>query len=208
MHLRPAGVGIAAAVVVVPEAGYFKGLLAVQVVGPRLIVDVQLLARGWVVVVHILRNVYIHPAQLIHQGSEALGVHQNVVVHRNAEGVLDLLFQSFRAGAVEGSVDLGIFRPGAVHRSVPGDGDHSHRLCHGVIAGQNDGVGVAALHVLAQQGEGIDALFPHQGVGVLRWGGGLPDLTAGGRGSIWLCLRDFRGADDQLKADISGDNDG
>ena len=177
-------------------------------VGPRLIVDVQLFPRGGVVVVHILRNVHIHPVQLIHQGNKTLGVHQDIVVHRDAEGVLDLLLQGLRAGAVEGGVDLGVFGPGAVYRGVPGDGDHPHCLGHGIIAGQNDGVGVAALHILAQQGKGIDAFLSHQGVGVLRRGGGLFGLTAGGRGRIRLCLRDLRGANGQMKADIGGDDDG
>ena len=178
-------------------------------VGPYLIMDVQLLARSGVIIVHILRDIHIYPVQLIHQGNKTLGVHQDIVVHRDAEGVLDLLLQGLRAGAVEGGVDLGVFGPGAVYCGVPGNGDHPHRLRHSVIAGQDDGISVAALHVLAQQSEGIDAVLPHQGIGILlRRGGRLPGLAAGGRGRIRLCLRDLRGANGQMKADIGGDDDG
>ena len=91
LHLRPAHVGVTAPVVVVAEADHLHGLLTVQVVLALGVVDVQVLIG--VVIVHLLRDIDVHPLQLVHQGHESLQVHIDVVVDGDAEGLLDLLLQ-------------------------------------------------------------------------------------------------------------------
>lgn len=182
-----------------PESDHLQGLAAGEVVLPGGIVDVQLLAGGGVVVVHVLGDVQIHPIQLVYQGHKALGVHQNVVVNGNTEGVLDLLLQGVRTGAVEGRVDLAVFGPGALNRCIPGDGDHPHLLLDRVVLGHDDGVGVAPVHILAQEDEIIDPLPADQGVGVLRVCYG-DCCTA--RGIRSLRLRNGRGLDQQRMGNI------
>ena len=110
----------------------------------------QFLTWRGIVIVHVFWDIHINSIQFIHQGDKALGIDQNIVVYWNAKGVLNLLLQGFRTRSIEGGVDLGVFGPGAVYCGVTGDRDHPHRLCCGVIAGQDDGVGVAALHIFAQ----------------------------------------------------------
>ena len=129
--------------------------------------DVQSLNR--VVVVHVQGDLNVHAPQLVHQGDKALQVHMDVVVHRHPEGLLDLIHEHIGSAVVVGVVELGrLGGPGAVHRRVPGNGDHADLSLGRVKAHQDDGVGVAAVHILAQKDEVIDPVPAHQGVRVLR----------------------------------------
>ena len=143
------------------------GLLAVQVLIAGAEVDVQTLDR--VVVVHVQGDLNVHAPQLVHQCDEALQVHMDVVVYRHPEGLLDLVYEHVGSAVVVGVVELGrLGGPGAVHRRVPGNGDHADLSLGRVKAHQDDGVGVAAVHILAQEDEVIHPVPAHQGVGVLR----------------------------------------
>lgn len=213
LELPPLHVGVplvghvvGAALVVVAVAHRLHGLLAVQVLIAGAEVDVQALDR--VVVVHVQGDLDVHAVQLVHQGDEALQVHVDVVVHRHSEGLLDLLHEHIGAAVVVGVVDFGgLSGPGAVHRRVPGNGDHADLPLDGVKAHQDDGVGVAAVHVLAQQDEVIHPVPAHQGVGVLRVAhrGHHTGLSGGVRG---LRLWDGGGLDQQGVGNVQAHHNG
>ena len=178
------------------EADHLHGLLTVQVVLALGVVDVQVLIG--VVIVHLLRDIDVHPLQLVHQGHESLQVHIDVVVDGDAEGLLDLLLQHVHPRPRVGSVDLGVLSPVPVYRRIPGYGDHPHLLVGYIVADHDDGVGVGALPVPAQKDEIVHILPPLPSCGLLLFHR-LRRLApaAGGGGRVGL-LGDLRRPDRQV----------
>lgn len=125
--------------------------------------DVQVLVG--VVIVHIHRDIHIHAAQLIHQRHKALEIDMEVVVNGHAQRLGDLFGQQLRSAVPQGGVDLAVAAPVPVHHGVAGDREHTHLLGLGVIAGHDDGVGVTAALIAAQQQEVINAFLPFQRAG-------------------------------------------
>ena len=132
----------------------------------------------------------------------------DVVVNGNSEGGFDLLLQHLGTGlfAVEGGVDLGHTAPLAGHCGITGNGHHADLLIHRVIANHDQGIGVAAVHVLAQQKEVIDPFFSDQRVRVLRLLGTF--IHHRWRGDITLSPFDRRGLDKKVPCGIHTHDDG
>ena len=144
------------------KTDHLQGLLAVEMLHPLLVVDVELLVGGGIIIIHIAGDVEINAPHRIHQGLECPDVHRHIVVDGDAYEIGDRLFQGLDpAGAIDG-VDL---RKAAVYQGISGDGDHAHLLLRCVVGRHHDGVGVSAPHVGGGQQKGIEALLAHQGHG-------------------------------------------
>ena len=142
-----------ASIVVLPVADDLHGIVAAEQAQPRLLVDVQVLTRGGVVIVHIEGDLELHAAHGIHQFSDGLPLHDDIEVRGNARQVGHLFLQGghavFHLGALVLALVIVIHRvqplAGGAHvdHGVPGQAETIHLFVHRVIGEQDHGVRVA-----------------------------------------------------------------
>ena len=129
------------AIVVLAEADNLHGVLAVQQAVPCLLVDVQVLARGWVVIVHIKGHLEIDSANGVHQFPDSLPLHQDIEVRVDSSKVAHLLLQG------------------------------GHSLFHPLLLWQVAGPPIPSVHhieplLCAPCGAGVDHRVPEQADGI------------------------------------------
>ena len=133
-------------VVVVAVADDLHGVVAGEEAVALLLVDVQVLIR--IVVIHVPRHVEVHAAHGVHDLAHGVPFHHHLEVRLKAHQLGDLLVQGGDAlfalpvHIIDGIDALDV--PGHVHHGVPGDGHDSSFLIGHVVAGQQDGIRVAA----------------------------------------------------------------
>ena len=181
------GGSIAGAVVVLPPADHLQGLLAVQMAGPGVKMDVQVLVV--VVVIHIHRDIEVHAVNGVHQLHKGPQVHGDIVVNGDAQQLGDLLHGLRKAAVVVGVVQL-FHRPGHIEQGVPWKADDVHRPAIAVQGQQQVGVAAAVLVVKTAQKDGVEVLLSG------GEGGGGPGVAAGLLGCVGRFLLQIRACGD------------
>ena len=159
-------------IVVVAPADQAHGLFAVELLIALFQVDVQVLTRGGIVIVHIKGDIKVHAAQGLHHLAYRIPLHHYVEVGDDAGELAHLFLQGgdslFYLGVRVGPLVVVIYRiepvtaafPVHVDHGVPGQAHAVNGLVLGIKGDEDHGVGVAAAAgILAYQQEGVDPIL-------------------------------------------------